>query len=150
MDLSWLPADAGLPLVVVAVLTAYLLAIRGLARLVEDRSDPLYDWREAERRAERLLAEMLSATEVRTLQQRGYLEVASAKYADRVYRIPRFQGPIAVYEGGVLTNLLCVRSVDPIPNADAVLLHKLMIEGDEDAYLRAANSIRPRAYTFTA
>ncbi len=150
MELSWLPADVGLPLVAAAVITSYLLAVRSLARLIDDRFDPLSDWREAEKRAERLLAEMLPASEVRTLHQRGYLEVASAKYTDRVYRIPRFQGPIAVYEGGVLTNLLCVRSVDPIPNADAVLLHKLMIEGDEEGYLRAANSIRPRAYTFTA
>jgi hypothetical protein len=56
---------------------------------------------------------------------------------------------VGVYENDSLTNRLCVRSVDPIPSADVVLVHKLMIEGDEDQYLRLANSIRPRPYPFT-
>ena len=149
MELLWLPGEAALPLLVVAVVVMYLVAMRSLARLIDDRFDPRYDWREAERRADEMLAELLPAQDVHELNRRGYLEVPSPKRAERVYRIPRFQGPIAVYEGGVLTNLLCVRSVEPIPNADAVLLHKLMIEGDEEGYLKIANTIRPRPYSFT-
>jgi hypothetical protein len=137
------------PLLALAVIAVYLLLMRSLARLIDDRFDPLHDWREAERRAEAMLNDILPSSDLRVLAQKGYLEVPSRKFSDRVYRIPRYQGPVAVYEGGALTNLLCVRSVDPIPNADAVLMHKLMIEGDEDGYLRIANSIRPRPYSFS-
>ena len=149
MSLPELPAGLGLALGVAAAIIAYLVLMRILARLVDDRVDPMRDWREAEKKAEHLLAEMLPAGEVQALHRRGYLEIPSSRHADRVYRVPRYQGPVAVYERGVLTNLLCVRSVDPIPNADVVLLHKLMIEGNEDEYLRVANSIRPRPYSFT-
>jgi len=34
---------------------------------------------------------------------------------------------------------LCVGPVDPLPDADVVLIHKLMIEANEDEYLKAAN-----------
>lgn len=141
--------ELGVPLLAVAVIGVYLLLMRVLAKLIDDHFDPLYDWREAEKRAETMLGELLSAADLGVLARKGYLEVPSRRFGNRVYRVPRFQGPVAVYEGGVLTNLLCVRSVEPIPNGDAVLMHKLMIEGDEDGYLRVANSIRPRPYSFT-
>mgnify|MGYP005847800133 CR=1 FL=1 len=149
-QLSRLPIEVGLVLAVVGTTLAYLFVMRLLARLVDERFEVNRDWREAEHRAELMLSEMLPAQEVQRLHQRGYLEVPSRQFQDRTYRIPRYQGPVAVYEGGVLTNLLCVRSVEPIPNGDAVLLHKLMIEADEAGYLKVANSIRPRPYAFTA
>lgn len=148
MQPGLLPTEIVVPLLAIAVIAVYLLLMRSLARLIDDRLDPLHDWREAERRAEVLLSDILASRELRILTQKGYLEVPSRIYSDRVYRIPRYQGPVAVYEAGALTNLLCVRSVDPIPNADAVLMHKLMIEGDEESYLKIANSIRPRPYSF--
>lgn len=147
--MSWLPAGAGLIVTALVVVIAYLLLMRVLARLIDERFDPTHDWREAERWAEMMLRELLPVEQIQHLNQRGYLEVASPSYSGRVYRIPRYQGPIAVYESGVLTNLLCVRSIEPIPNGDAVLLHKLMIEGSEEEYLKIANPIRPRPYTFT-
>jgi hypothetical protein len=146
---QWLPPEAAAPLLALLVIAIYLAAMRSLARIIDDRFDPLHDWREAEKRAEAMLSEILPPQELRVLSQKGYLEVRSRKFEDRVYRIPRFQGPVAVYEGGSLTNLLCVRSVDPIPNADAVLMHKLLIEGDEESYLKTANSIRPRPYAIS-
>lgn len=149
MPAEWLSAEAAGPLFALAVISVYLVAMRALARLIDRRFDPLHDWREAEKRAEAMLSEVLPEREVRQLAQKGYLEVPSRKFASRVYRVPRYQGPVAVYEDGMLANLLCVRSVDPIPNADAVLLHKLLIEGDEDTYLATANSIRPRPYSLT-
>ncbi|MHB1005089.1 MAG: hypothetical protein ACYC3S_05535 [Chloroflexota bacterium] len=145
----WIPSEAMLLLAAAVAIAGYLFLMRSLAKLIDERFDPLHDWREAERRAEAMLSEMLPATDQQYLSQRGYLEVPSGKFAERRYRIPRFQGPVAVYERGSLVNLLCVRSVEPIPNADAILLHKLMIEGDEEGYLKAANSIRPRPYSFT-
>ena len=38
---------------------------------------------------------------------------------------------VKVYEGGVPVMALCVQSMEPIPDGDAVLMHKLMIEGNE-------------------
>ncbi|MDA8217529.1 MAG: hypothetical protein M0Z94_07945 [Dehalococcoidales bacterium] len=148
MSVPGLPAEVGLALIVVAVTLAYLVLMRFLAGVIDDKFDPSHDWREAEKKAERMLQDILPSSEVRELNRHGYLEVPSRLHAGRVYRVPRYQGPIAVYEGGVLTNLLCVRSVEPLPNGDAVLLHKLMIEGNEDEYLRTANSIRPRPFSF--
>jgi hypothetical protein len=45
---------------------------------------------------------------------------------------------------------LCVQSVEPIPDGDAILMHKLMIEGDEAAYLRIANRFGPAGYGLRA
>ena len=91
---------------------------------------------------------LLPPPDLRQLRQRGYLEVRSRQFPQRVYRIPRVQGPVGVYEGGLLTNLLCVRPLEPIPNGDVVMLHKLLLEADEAAYLRVANSIRPRPFAY--
>jgi hypothetical protein len=46
---------------------------------------------------------------------------------------------VAVAEGGVDVALLCIAPVDWLPPSDVVLAHKLMIEGDEQEYLRRAN-----------
>ena len=37
-----------------------------------------------------------------------------------------------------------------IPDGDAVLMHKLMIEGNEEEYLRIANRFEPTLYGFIA
>ena len=57
---------------------------------------------------------------------------------------------VKVYEGGVPIMALCVQSVEPIPDGDAVLMHKLMIEGNEQEYLRIANRFEPTLYGFIA
>ena len=108
------------------------------------------DWREAQERAEALLRELLTDDEYRQLNRRGYLEVASPSRQRRVYRVPRHQGQVKVYEGGVPIMALCVQSVEPVPDGDAVLMHKLMIEGNEDEYLRIANRFEPTLYGFIA
>ena len=108
------------------------------------------DWREAQERAESLLREMLTEEEYRQLDRRGYLEVRSPSHADRVYRIPRHQGQVKVYEGGAPVMALCVQPVEPIPEADTILMHKLMIEGNEEEYLRLANRFEPTLYGFIA
>lgn len=108
------------------------------------------DWREAQERAELLLQELLTEDEYRQLNRRGYLEIPSPSQSGRTYRVPRHQGQVKVFEEGVPVMALCVQSVEPIPDADAVLMHKLMIEGNEDHYLRVANRFEPTLYGFIA
>jgi hypothetical protein len=108
------------------------------------------DWREAHERAEALLRDLLTEEEYRQLNRRGYLEVPSPTRPRRSYRIPRHQGQVKVFEGGVPIMALCVQSVEPIPDGDAVLMHKLMIEGNEEEYLRVANRFEPTLYGFIA
>jgi hypothetical protein len=57
---------------------------------------------------------------------------------------------VKVYEGGVPIMALCVQPVDPVPDGDVVLMHKLMIEGNEEEYLRIANRFEPTLYGFIA
>jgi hypothetical protein len=108
------------------------------------------DWREAQERAEQLLRDVLSEDEYRQLNRRGYLEVESRTRPRRVYRIPRHQGQVKVYEGGVPIMALCVQPVDPLPDGDVVMMHKLWIEANEEEYLRIANRFEPTLYGFIA
>ena len=95
----------------------------------------------AERRARALLREMLSAAEYQQWQRCGYLEVQSPTYPQRVYRIPGTGGRVRVFEHGDETMQLCLQPVDPLPVSDLVVLHKLLIESDERAYLARANHL---------
>jgi len=108
------------------------------------------EWREAQERAEALLKHVLSEDEYKSLDRRGYLELQSPSRAKRTYRIPRHQGQVKVYDGGVPVMALCVQSVDPIPDGDTIIMHKLMIEGNESEYLRVANRFEPTLYGFIA
>jgi hypothetical protein len=108
------------------------------------------DWREAQERAEQMLRDVLPEEEYRQLCRRGYLEVPSRSRPRRIYRVPRHQGQVKVYESGVPIMALCVQPVDPIPDGDVVLMHKLMIEGNEEEYLRIANRFEPTLYWFIA
>jgi hypothetical protein len=94
-----------------------------------------------EQRAALLLRELLEEGEYRQLMRRGYLEVASPNHAARMYRIPRDVGRIRVYEHGRARVDLCVQPVISLPGSDVVLLHKLMIQANEEAYLARANEI---------
>ncbi|MFQ5813210.1 MAG: hypothetical protein ACE5I2_08500 [Anaerolineae bacterium] len=98
-------------------------------------------WPEANRRAKQLLAKMLTTEQLRALRSKGYLAVPSPGYPGRVYHIPGQLGRITVYESGRPVSKLCVQPREHLPPADHVLLHKLMIEGDEERYLRTANQI---------
>jgi hypothetical protein len=108
------------------------------------------DWRQAQERAERLLRQILTPEDYGLLLRRGYLELPSKLHPQWVYRVPRHQGQVKVFEGETPVLALCVQSVEPIPDADAVIMHKLMIEGDEETYLRVANRFEPTLYGFIA
>jgi hypothetical protein len=90
-------------------------------------------------RAEALLREHLDDREFRQLSQRGYVDVVSPHDAQRIYRIPSYSGLVRVYEYGIAVRELCVESVEPLPHADTVLMHKLMIQGNELEYLARAH-----------
>lgn len=96
----------------------------------------------AEERSRSLLRELLNEREYQQLMQRGYLEVASPSRAARVYRIPCFAGRVRVYEDGRPLVELCVRPVAALPTNDVIVLHKLMIQANEQGYLAQANRIQ--------
>jgi hypothetical protein len=93
----------------------------------------------AERRANGLLQDVLTPEQCRQLVWRGYLEVPSPTTAQRVYRVPRARGYVQVIENGRAVMRLCVQPVECLPDADVVVLHKLMIEANEEHYLQKAN-----------
>jgi hypothetical protein len=93
----------------------------------------------AEARAQALLHQLLDRSEQAQLSRRGYLEVASRTHQGRFYRIPACGGYVHVYEHGEVVSQLCVGPVTALPSADVILVHKLMIEADEETYLATAN-----------
>lgn len=90
-------------------------------------------------RAEELLREMLDEREYQQMRKQGYIDVVSPSNVQRIYRIPRFLGRVCVYEDGQAVRELCIQPVEPIPSADVIVMHKLMIQGDEEQYLAQAN-----------
>lgn len=94
---------------------------------------------EAEQRAETLLKTLLNSDQYSHLVRKGYIEVQSSMFPYRTYRIPRHRGSVEVYEMGRLVMSLCVQPTETVPDADVVVMHKLMIEGNEREYLRRAN-----------
>lgn len=142
----------GVALVVLAMLAlaAVLPLLSLLAMSVHACARLAFQWWRAARtmvgtsanpgeRAEELLRELLDEREYRQLKRRGYLDVVSPTDARRIYRIPRFYGRVRVYEGGQAVLDLCVQPAEPLPSADVVAMHKLMIQGDEHEYLARAN-----------
>ena len=96
-------------------------------------------WSRAERRATDLLRDTLTPEQFRQLIWRGYLEVPSPTEPQRVYRVPRSKGYVQVIENGRAIMRLCLQPVECLPDADVVVLHKLMIEANEETYLQKAN-----------
>jgi hypothetical protein len=95
------------------------------------------------RRARELLRVVLSPEEYRQLIRQGYIDIASHSDPERVYRVPKSPGRVQVREKGRLTTWLCLQPYESIPDADHVVIHKLMIEADEETYLQKANHFIP-------
>jgi hypothetical protein len=96
-------------------------------------------WSQAERRAADLLRDTLTAEQFRQLIWRGYVEIPSPTEPQRLYRVPKNKGYVQVIENGRPTMRLCLQPVEFLPDADIVVLHKLMIEANEESYLQKAN-----------
>ncbi len=101
---------------------------------------PYYkSWSRAERRATDLLRDILTPEQLHQLHWQGYMEIPSPTSPQRVYRVPRVRGYVQVIENGRATMRLCLQPVECLPDADVVILHKLMIEANEETYLQRAN-----------
>ncbi len=96
-------------------------------------------WSRAERRAADLLREMLTTEQFRQLIWQGYVEFPSPTAPQRVYRVPKGRGQVQVIENGHAIMRLCLQPVEYLPDADVIVLHKLMIEANEETYLQKAN-----------
>jgi hypothetical protein len=107
-----------------------------------------FEWLESQKRAEALLRGILSEQEYQQLTRRGFLEVPSPSLPNRVYRVPRNRGPVSVFEEDKLVMNLCIQPTKPVPAADVVMMHKLMIEGNEQEYLKIANQLEPTPYRY--
>lgn len=101
----------------------------------------------AERRAHTLMRELLSPEQIQQLARHGYVEVPSPSIPHRVYRVPGAGGLVRVYEQGHAIMDLCLQPLDPLPDGDLVVMHKLMIEGNEHEYLAKANHFAPGIIT---
>lgn len=143
---AWVTAN---PLWVVGLLLAVFVGLTvawrgGRAVLVRHR-----EHNTAKRRAESLLRSSITHEEYQQLLDRGYLEIPSRLYPGYLYRIPRNQQRVQIYETNQASPVpyarklaeLCVVACEPVPDADMVLAHKLMIEADEQGYLSIANRI---------
>ena len=110
-----------------------------VSRLRESVSEHL----SAESRAKALLREMLTENQYQQLIKFGYLEVLSPSIDYRVYRIPGSGGLVKVFERGSPVMELCLQPAEPLPDGDVVVMHKLMIEANEQEYLQKANHFAP-------
>ena len=101
----------------------------------------------AHRRAGELLRAVLTAVltyeQYRQLIQQGSIDIPSPRDQERTYRVPRGPGLVRVIEKGRETASLCLQPLEWVPFADIVVMHKLMIETDEETYLQKANRLAP-------
>ncbi len=105
--------------------------------------DRLLELSEADRRAKELLCSVLNSEQYDQLMQNGYLDIPSPRNPGCIYRLPRGPGLVRVIENGRQTAGLCLQPLEKVPDADMVVMHKLMIEADEETYLQTANRLAP-------
>lgn len=86
-----------------------------------------------------LLCDILSPEQQNQLLKLGYIDFPSPSHPERIYRVSWPPGYVQVRENGKLTTRLCLRPAVSVPDADIIVMHKLMIEADEETYLQKAN-----------
>lgn len=124
------------------VLAVYLV-IRGTVYSGNPDRDPATLPASAQEHAQELLKDVLEQREYEQLTQRGYLDINSPSNPQRIYRIRRNGGLVSVYEQGKAIQEVCVQSTELLPRDDVVVLHKLMIQANEQEYLAKANQFPP-------
>lgn len=97
--------------------------------------------RRAAKRADALVQRVLSAGEREQLRRDGFLELQSPSVSGRRYRIPRRGSPVAVLEPTGRVIYLCLQPDAPVPPQELLIVHKLLLEGAEDAYWQRANRV---------
>jgi len=105
-------------------------------------------WSGANRRASELLRAVLSVDQHHQLMQLGYVDIPSPRDQEHIYRVPRGPGLVRVIEKERPTMSLCLKPLEKVPDADIVVLHKLLIEADEVTYLQTANRFAPRCISY--
>jgi hypothetical protein len=105
--------------------------------------DNYLKWSEANRRAGELLRSVLTREQQRQLVRHGYLDIPSPRGPECIYRVPQAHGLVGVIEQGRRKASLCLQPQEWVPDADIVVIHKLMIEADEETYLQTANKLTP-------
>ena len=114
-----------------------------LLRFLREWTRPRTSTMQAEAAARELLLTHLTEEEQHQLATHGCLEVQSLNRVERRYRIPAAGGMVYMLEDGRVTLLLCLQSTASLPPSDVVLMHKLLLQADEGAYLRTANQYTP-------
>src|SRR6185437_9754917 len=130
-------------IVSVATLVTLLLAARGSFSPLMRFTSPWRSELAADHRARQLMREMLSPAEYQQLVKFGYVEVNSPTFDQRIYRIPGGGGLVKVFDRGCAVMELCLQPVEPLPDGDVVVMHKLMITSNEQEYLQKANRFAP-------
>lgn len=110
--------------------------------------DSYRTWFSAKRRAAELLLAVLTPQENCQLMQEGYIDIPSPRDQERTYRVPRGPGLVRVIEKGRQTTSLCLQPLEWVPDADIVVMHKLMIEADEETYLQKAQRFSPLCISY--
>ena len=94
---------------------------------------------EAEIRAEKLLLENLTLRQKEDYVKTKSFVVDGSRYRYRI-RHGRSGNVDVIDRKGMIVNRLCAHPVDLVPNPDTMLAQKLMLETDEAAFERIANS----------
>ncbi len=101
-------------------------------------------WSRSSQRADELLRSVLTSEQYSQLMRYRYLDITSPRDPGCIYRVPKLPGLVHIIEKGRHTASLCLQPLEWVPDADVVLIHKLMIEADEETYLQTANRLTPR------
>jgi len=97
----------------------------------------------ANRRASELLRTVLAVDQHHQLMQLDYVDIPDPRDQERIYRVPRGPGLVRVIGRERPTMSLCLKPLEKVPDVDIVVMHKLMIEADEETYLQTANRFAP-------
>ena len=125
-------------LIVVGIIVTIAFCVLGWQVVDSYRAEVSAKWR-----AEELLLAVLTSKQYNQLTRRGYIDIPSPRDQERVYRVPRGRGLVRVIEKGRETASLYLQPLEKVPDADIVVMHKLMIEADEETYLQKANRFAP-------
>ena len=106
------------------------------------------EWFSAKRQAGELLRAVLTPEQYCQLMQFSYIDIPSTRDQERIYRVPRGPGLVRVIEKGRQTASLCLKPQEWVPDADIVVMHKLMIEADEETYLQKAHRFAPLCISY--
>ena len=125
-------------LIVVGILPAIIIFLLG--RLIVHSC---LKWSDARRRARELLHTVLSCQQYHQLIKHGFVDIPSPSDPERFYRVPQSPGRVELIEKGKRKASLCLQPLEWVPDADMVVIHRLMIEADEETYLHTANRFAP-------